>query len=70
MDEVVVTEEEVIANPPKVLVVESFEERILAPYEALAEGSAEPTESNGEGNPCFVKTFPSFIAKLLSQDMQ
>jgi hypothetical protein len=32
LDEVVVTEEEVIANPPKVLVVESFEERVLAPY--------------------------------------
>jgi hypothetical protein len=43
LGEIVVTEEDVTAKPPKVLVVESFEERVLAPYEAPAEGSAEPT---------------------------
>jgi hypothetical protein len=42
LGEIVVTEEDVTAKPPKVLVVKSFEERVLAPYEAPDEGSAEP----------------------------
>ncbi len=41
LGEMVETEEDVTARPPQVLVVESFEERVLAPYEAPGEGSAK-----------------------------